>query len=62
MKRKETITSIIKNKWVWSGLAIVIGLVVASVGWEDDEFWTVMIGIYLIFGGIYGLIACATKK
>ena len=31
MKRKETITSIIKNKCVWSAVAIVIGLIVAAV-------------------------------
>lgn len=57
MKRKETITSIIKNKWVWSGLVIVIGFVVASVGFsKGDAYGTGIAGVFLILGGIYGLL------
>lgn len=54
MERKETITSIIK--WVWSALAIVIGLVVAAVGIEADVPLVGITGFGLIIGGIYGLL------
>lgn len=56
MERKETITSIIKNKWVWSALAIVIGVVVAAVGFAADVFFAGITGFGLIIGGIYGLM------
>ena len=58
-KRKETIISIIENKWFWSGLAIVIGLVVTVIGFSADVEFIAIIGILLILGGVYGLIFCA---
>lgn len=57
MKRKGSIISIIKNKRVWSALAIVIGLVVAEVGFTDDELiFAGIAGLWLIIGGIAGLV------
>ena len=56
IRRKETVTSIIKNKWVWSALAIVIGLILAPVGISADEEFVGIAGFGLIIGGIYGLM------
>ena len=58
MKRKETITSIIKNKWFWIGLAIVIGLVVTTVGFAADVNFIKIIGGCFIYGGVMGLMIC----
>lgn len=56
IRRKETVTSIIKNKWVWSALAIVIGLILAPIGISADAEFVGLAGFGFIIGGIYGLM------
>lgn len=60
MKRKETITSIIKNKWVWAASVIVIGLIIAVTGFAADSGIGIL-GICLAWAGVLGLIAIAYK-
>ncbi len=52
MKRKETITSIIKNKLVWLGLALVIGIVIAVIGFARGS----LIGFLGVVMAMIGLI------
>ena len=52
MKRKETITSIIKNKWFWIGLAIVIGLIIMADGFARESAIAVLGLNLVLFGGI----------
>lgn len=54
MKRKETIISIIKNKWVWSALAIVIGVIILVHGFATDSDIAIL-GFALAAGGVVGL-------
>ena len=61
MKRKGTITSIIKNKYVWSALAIVIGVIIIVHGFAADSMIS-LLGVYFALGGIMGLIGFATKN
>lgn len=58
MKRKETITSIIKNKWVWSGLAIVIGVIILVHGIMTESY-TGFLAPFFAMGGIWGLMSAA---
>lgn len=55
MKRKETITSIIKNKWVWAASAIVFGLIIVVIGFATDSEIAIL-GALLVMGGVYGLM------
>ena len=52
MKRKETITSIIKNKCVWSAVAIVIGLIIMADGFARESAIAVLGLNLVLFGGI----------
>ena len=56
IRRKETVISIIKNKWVWPALAIVIGLILAPIGISADAIFVGLAGFGFIIGGIYGLM------
>ena len=58
MKRKETIISIIKNKWVWSALAIVIGVIISVHGFATDSPISIL-GVLTALGGISGLLYAA---
>lgn len=58
MKRKETIISIIKNKWVWSALAIVIGVIILVHGFATDSI-IALLGTLIALGGIIGLLSAA---
>lgn len=57
IERKETLTSIIKNKRVWSGTAIVIGIIIALLGFSmrhgDD---IAGVGGLIAMFGLLGLI------
>lgn len=55
IRRKETITSIIKNKWVWSGLAIVIGVIILVLGIMAESNIG-FLGFFLVIGGVCGLM------
>ena len=55
MERKETITSIVKNKWVWAASAIVFGLIIAVIGFATDSE-IALFGALLVMGGVYGLM------
>lgn len=64
IERKETLTSIIKNKWVWVGMPIVIGLILIfiglSIGEREGEGYLAVGGI--MFGiGIYAIMFIALK-
>lgn len=60
MKRKETITSIVKNKWVWAASVIVFGLIITVIGFATDSE-ILFLGIVLAWCGVLGLIAIAYK-
>ena len=55
MGRKETITSIVKNKWVWAASAIVLGLIIVLIGFATDSEIAIL-GVLLVLGGVYGLL------
>lgn len=55
MGRKETITSIVKNKWVWAASAIVFGLIIVLIGFATDSEIAIL-GVLLVLGGVYGLL------
>ena len=52
--RKGIFVSILKNKWVWAVLPIIIGAVTLAIGKEETGYS--MGGIALILGGVYGLM------
>ena len=61
MKRKGSIISIIKNKRVWSALAIVIGIIIIAFNIDsfdsDSEFGNLcyIVGLFFVMGGVGGL-------
>lgn len=57
IERKETLTSIIKNKRVWLVTAIVIGVILLFWGYStrDGEMFAIVGGIIALFS-LYGLI------
>ena len=57
MKRKETITSIVKNKWVWAALPIVLGVIILVISTKTKSDIGYL-GAVLVMGGVLGLISC----
>ena len=55
IRRKETITSIVKNKWVWASLPIVIGVPILVHGIATESYIG-FLGFFLVMGGVYGLM------
>lgn len=48
--RKDVFVAIIKNKWIWAALPIIVGAVTLAIDGNK------IVGIALIVGGIYGLM------
>ncbi len=61
LARKDVFVSILKNKWVWAVLPIIIGLVIATLGVNTDSFGVASVGILLILGGVYGLMSIGAR-
>lgn len=63
VERKETITSIVKNKWVWCALPIIIGilLVILACNIRHGSGYGYL-GAFMIMGGIYGLMFAGFEK
>lgn len=52
--RKDVFVSILKNKWVWAALPIIIGVVTLAI--DKGETGYSIGAITLIIGGVYGLM------
>ena len=50
-KRKDTFTSILKNRWFWCGLVLVIGILMIISGMG--------LGFFVCLGGVVAMIATA---
>lgn len=64
IERKETLTSIIKNKWVWIGIPIVIGLILVLIGLimgKRDGEGCMMIGVPMCLIGLIVIMATSIK-
>lgn len=55
LARKDVFVSILKNKWVWAVLPIIIGAVTLAIDKMENAGYS-MGGIILIIGGVYGLM------
>ena len=53
--RKDVFVAIIKNKWVWAALPIILGILTLTVDQMETGFS--LGGYFLIIGGIWGLMA-----
>lgn len=61
IERKETLTYIIKNKWVWIGIPIVIGLILVLFGLYIDGEECMMIGVSMCLIGLIAIMATSIK-
>ncbi len=65
IERKETLISIIKNKWVWAATPIVSGilLLILAINMERGEGGEGygVLGVFMIMGGMYGLFAAGNS-
>lgn len=68
-ERKEAVTSLMKNKWFWVALPIILGIILiiiaVSIANRDNEgfcFTIGFIGFFSAMGGLYGLIITAAKN
>jgi len=67
-KRKGGFVSIIKNKWVWLALTILLGiaLIVFGINYvekdEDVASFIGIIGLLLIGGGVFGILLCGLRS
>lgn len=61
IERKETLTYIIKNKWVWIGIPIVIGLILVLFGLYIDGEGCLAVGAAMCAIGLIAIMATSIK-
>lgn len=64
IERKETLTSIVKNKWVWAATPIVIGilLMIFAFNMPRDGAPYAVLAFFMIMGGLFGLMFARQSK
>ena len=64
-ERKETLISVVKNKWVWAAMPIVFGVIMIFMAIYADRGeggGYGVLGAFSLIGGMYGLIAAGSTN
>ena len=64
-ERKETLISVVKNKWVWAAMPIVFGVIMIFMAIYADKGeggGYGFLGAFSLIGGMYGLIAAGSTN